>query len=365
MGGFSMLDSANVSTMFSTFAIYEGYDKRGAALSQERIVAALRQKLAGVEEAEFAVLVPPPISGLGQSGGFQMMVEDRRSLGLAEMEEGAMELIRAARAQSSLRGVTTSFNARSPQLYLDIDRTKAESLEIPLNNVFNTLQAYLGSAYVNLFNKFNQSYQVYVQAAAPYRLTPEDITALTLTEQAPLDWTFDSVVSAVPPSVVPSPGATGMLEFVWPTAPSFPLTLTYRLNVPAGQSGEKAFLGQGLYRRGAGPELAVGVGPLQSILPRVNHSSDYAPANYEISLSELLRAIQFYNSGGYHYALGTEDDYAPEIGAQDGPPHDADYSPANWAIGMSELLRLIQFYNSGGYHVMEGTEDGFAAGPAK
>ena len=89
-----------------------------------------------------------------------------------------MELIRAAHAQSSLEGVTTTFSARSPQLYLDIDRTKAESLEIPLNNVFNTLQAYLGSSYVNLFNKFNQSYQVYVQAAAPYRLSPEDIKAL-------------------------------------------------------------------------------------------------------------------------------------------------------------------------------------------
>ena len=147
-------------------------------MSQEHIVADLTRKLAGLQEAEFAVLVPPPISGLGASGGFQMMVEDRRSLGLGELEASSMELIRAAHAQSSLQGVTTTFSARSPQLYLDIDRTKAESLAIPLNNVFNTLQAYLGSSYVNLFNKFNQSYQVYVQAAAPYRLSPEDIKAL-------------------------------------------------------------------------------------------------------------------------------------------------------------------------------------------
>ena len=178
MGGLSMLDNANVSNILSTFAIYEPFDKRGKALNQEHIVGDLTRKLAGLEEAEFAVLVPPPISGLGQSGGFQMIVEDRRSLGLGELEESGMELIRAAHAQSSLVGVTTTFSARSPQLYLDIDRTKAESLEIPLNNVFNTLQAYLGSSYVNLFNKFNQSYQVYVQAAAPYRLSPEDIKAL-------------------------------------------------------------------------------------------------------------------------------------------------------------------------------------------
>ena len=89
-----------------------------------------------------------------------------------------MELIRAANAQSGLRGLTTTFNASSPQLYLDIDRTKAESLEVPLNNVFDTLQAYLGSSFVNLFNKFNQVYQVYIQADAPYRLSPEDIKNL-------------------------------------------------------------------------------------------------------------------------------------------------------------------------------------------
>ena len=100
----SMLDSANVSTMFSTFAIYESYDKRGAALSQEHIVADLTPEAwPACEEAEFAVLVPPPISGLGQSGGFQMMVEDRRSLGLHELRSRLMELIRAARAQSSLQ----------------------------------------------------------------------------------------------------------------------------------------------------------------------------------------------------------------------------------------------------------------------
>jgi hydrophobic/amphiphilic exporter-1 (mainly G- bacteria), HAE1 family len=178
IGGFSVLDNANVSTMFTTFVTYEEWKKRGAALSQDRIVENLRRQLYGVEAAEFAVMIPPPISGLGQSGGFQMMVEDRRSLGLPLLEANSMELIRAARAQSSLQRVTTSFSARSPQLYLDIDRTKSESLDVPLNNVFNTLQAYLGSSYVNLFNKFNQSYQVYVQAAAPYRLSPEDIKAL-------------------------------------------------------------------------------------------------------------------------------------------------------------------------------------------
>ncbi len=178
IGGFSMLDAANVSTVFSTFVIYDPWEKRGTALSQNKILTAVQERLAGILEAEFAVLVPPPIAGLGQSGGFQMMVEDRQSLGLEVLTANAMELMRAASGQAGLRGLATTFNPGSPQLYLDIDRVKAESLGIPLNNVFDTLQAYLGSAYVNLFNKFNQSYQVYVQAASPYRLSENDIKAL-------------------------------------------------------------------------------------------------------------------------------------------------------------------------------------------
>jgi HAE1 family hydrophobic/amphiphilic exporter-1 len=178
IGGFSILDTANVSTMFSTFVIYDGFDKRGKTLTQDKILDNVRRELAGIEQAEFAVLIPPPISGLGQSGGFQMMLEDRRSLGLAELEETTMAVIMAARAQSSLAGVTTTFSAQSPQLFLNIDRTKVESLEIPMDNVFKTLQAFLGSTYVNLFNKFNQSYQVYVQAGAQFRLSAENIEAL-------------------------------------------------------------------------------------------------------------------------------------------------------------------------------------------
>jgi hydrophobic/amphiphilic exporter-1 (mainly G- bacteria), HAE1 family len=178
MGGFSILDTANVSTVFTTFIVYDDWKKRGAALSQDHLLMNIRRELTVLEQAEFAVVVPPPISGLGQSGGFQMMVEDRQSRGLTVLTENTEELIRAARGQSSLQGIATTFNPSSPQLFLDINRTKAESLEIPLGNVFNTLQAYLGSVYVNLFNKFNQSYQVYVQAAAPYRLTEDDVKAL-------------------------------------------------------------------------------------------------------------------------------------------------------------------------------------------
>ena len=178
IGGFSMLDAANVSNMFTTFVVYDDWDKRGAALSQDKIIANLRKELAAIEDAGVFVAVPPPIRGLGQSGGFQIMIEDRQSLGLAELQKAVTEVINAGSAQSGLRNLATTFSARSPQLYLDIDRVKAQSLQIPMSNVFETLQAYLGSSFVNLFNKFNQVFQVYVQADAPYRLQPEDIRNL-------------------------------------------------------------------------------------------------------------------------------------------------------------------------------------------
>jgi HAE1 family hydrophobic/amphiphilic exporter-1 len=178
IGGFSILDAANVSSMFTTFIVYDDWDKRGATLSQDHIIANLRQELAAIQDAAVFVAVPPPIRGLGQSGGFQIMIEDRQSLGLAELQKAVTEVINAGSAQSGLRNLATTFSARSPQLYLDIDRVKAQSLQIPMSNVFDTLQAYMGSSFVNLFNKFNQVFQVYVQADAPYRLQPEDIKNL-------------------------------------------------------------------------------------------------------------------------------------------------------------------------------------------
>jgi HAE1 family hydrophobic/amphiphilic exporter-1 len=124
------------------------------------------------------VVIPPSIRGLGQAGGFQMMVEDRKSLGLEELQKGTYELISAGNSEQSLRGLATTFSARSPQLFLDVDRTKAQSFQVPLNNVFETLRGYLGSSFVNLFNKFNQVYQVYIQASDRYRLNLEDIKNL-------------------------------------------------------------------------------------------------------------------------------------------------------------------------------------------
>jgi len=178
IGGFSILDAANVSTVTTTFVVYEDWSKRGSALNQEKIVAGLNRDLSMIKDAIAFVVIPPPIRGLGQAGGFQMMVEDRTGNDLEALQNSANQLIQAAHSNRKLVGLTTTFDARSPQIYLDIDRTKAQSFQVPLTNVFDTLQAYLGSSFVNLFNKFNQIYQVYIQANAPYRATTEDIQNL-------------------------------------------------------------------------------------------------------------------------------------------------------------------------------------------
>jgi HAE1 family hydrophobic/amphiphilic exporter-1 len=178
IGGFSILDAAYLPNVFTTFVVYKGWEERGKALSQEKIISDLWRKFSEIREAEIAVLPPPSIRGLGQAGGFQIMIEDRGSLGLHELQQAVQDIIRAGESEPVLTRMHTTFSARSPQIYLDIDRTKAESLGLSLETVFATLQAFPGTSYVNLFNKFNQVFQVNVQADAPFRIDPEDLKNL-------------------------------------------------------------------------------------------------------------------------------------------------------------------------------------------
>jgi HAE1 family hydrophobic/amphiphilic exporter-1 len=195
IGGYSILDGANVSNVSTTFVVYKDWGERGPALNQDRIISSVNRELAGLQEAQAFVVIPPPIRGLGQTGGFQMMLEDRGSLGLAALKQATDELVRTGNSQTGLARLATTFSVNSPQLYLNIDRIKAESLQVSLLNVFDTLQAYLGSSFVNLFNKYNQVFQVYVQADSPYRLRPGDIRNLyvrnRLGEMVPLGALID------------------------------------------------------------------------------------------------------------------------------------------------------------------------------
>jgi HAE1 family hydrophobic/amphiphilic exporter-1 len=175
LGGFSALDSAPLMNSIATFVRYDDDRKRDKELDQAHIIANLNKTLSQIPEANSTVLPPPPIQGLGASGGLQLLIEDKQGKGLAELEKATQEVIRIARAQSGIGMIATTFSNQSPQLFLDVDRIKVQSLEVAMDNVFNALQGYMGSMYINLFNKFNQSFQVYVQADSPFRLRVEDI----------------------------------------------------------------------------------------------------------------------------------------------------------------------------------------------
>ena len=179
LGGFSMIDGTNASNSATIFIVMKPWeDRTDASQSQEAILASLNQNFSKIQEAIAFVFVPPAIPGLGVSGGFQMQLQDRGGTGLNELQRMANEMIQDSRSQSGLAGLNTTFRAGVPQLFAEVDRTKAKSLDIPLDDVFSTLQAYLGSAYVNDFNKFGRTWQVKVQADAKYRLKPEDIRQL-------------------------------------------------------------------------------------------------------------------------------------------------------------------------------------------
>src|SRR5262247_2117388 len=178
IGGFSVLDFANVPNISTTFIVYKSWKERGQKLNQERIVSSLNREVSGIQEALVFVVIPPPIRGLGQTGGFQMVVEDRASLGLAELQRYTDELVQKGNSDPNLQRLATTFSAHSPQLYLDIDRTKAESLQVQPSSVFETLQGYLGSSFINFFNKFNQVFQVYIQADSRFRLEPKNMRNL-------------------------------------------------------------------------------------------------------------------------------------------------------------------------------------------
>ncbi len=176
-GGMSILNSANTPNSATVFVMYKDWAERGD-LTQDKLVADLRRKTAAIQEGMVLVVTPPPIQGLGNAGGFEMMVQDRAATGAQALENAAYEMMGAGRGQSGLSGVATTYTARTPQLYVDVDRTKVKDHGVQLSDVFSTMQAYLGSSYVNDFNKFGKAYQVRVQADSRYRLEAGDIGRL-------------------------------------------------------------------------------------------------------------------------------------------------------------------------------------------
>ena len=115
------------------------------------------------------MIAPPPVRGLGTAGGFKLYVQDRASQGSAALQSATDALVAAGNADPALRGLFTTFRASTPQLYADIDRTRAKTMDVPLGNVFEALQIYLGSIYVNDFNYLGRTFQVRAQADTAFR----------------------------------------------------------------------------------------------------------------------------------------------------------------------------------------------------
>ena len=178
-GGYSLIDGTSASNAGIVFVILEPWDDRtDPDLSQEAILTRLQGDLGGIQDAIAFVFPPPAIPGLGVSGGFQMQLQDRGDVGLEELGLMADEIVADGDAQSGLTNLNTTFRANVPQLFAEVDRTKAKQLGVSLNELFGTLQAYLGSAYVNDFNRFGRTWQVKIQADHRFRLEPEDIRRL-------------------------------------------------------------------------------------------------------------------------------------------------------------------------------------------
>jgi HAE1 family hydrophobic/amphiphilic exporter-1 len=177
IGGISVLDnSATLANAGVTYVVLRPWDVRGTKEGLRPVLEDIQRAVASIADAVAFVIIPPPIQGIGNSSGFQMQVELRdNSKDYVKLQRVAEAITADAATQSGILRVLSTFSAGVPQIVLDVDRVKARQLGVDVNDVFSTLQGYLGSTYVNQFNKFGRTFQVYVQADHQYRLEPADV----------------------------------------------------------------------------------------------------------------------------------------------------------------------------------------------
>ncbi|XYJ11106.1 efflux RND transporter permease subunit [Telluria sp. B2] len=169
-------NAPNSGIVFTTLKPFS--ERKGKEQSAEAIAAEINKRMGAVEDAFVMVLPPPPVNGLGTTGGFKMMLEDRGNLGYDALYKATQAMQAKAWADPRLQGVFSSYQINVPQLFADVDRVKAKQLGVPLQTIYQTLQVNLGSLYVNDFNQFGRTYQVRVQADAQFRSQPEQIAQL-------------------------------------------------------------------------------------------------------------------------------------------------------------------------------------------
>jgi multidrug efflux pump len=192
ISGESFLLGTSGSNLGSMFVVLAPFGARRSPAEYDAAIAAKLQAecTRQIEAAVVGVFRAPPIRGLGNAGGFQMQVEQRGRVNLPALQAETEALVAKANADPDFAGVFTQFRAATPQLYVDVDRTKAESLQVPLQDVFSTLQVYMGGLYVNQFNLFGRTWEVQVQAAPRFRTSADPLRQFkvrnTLGEMVPL-----------------------------------------------------------------------------------------------------------------------------------------------------------------------------------
>jgi multidrug efflux pump len=169
-------NSPNSGIVFVALKPFE--ERRAKGESAGEIAATLNQKFAQIQDAYIAIFPPPPVQGLGTIGGFRLQIEDRSNQGFEELYQQTQNLIAKGNATPGLGGLFSSFQVNVPQIRADVDREKAKSQGVALEDVYDTMQVYLGSLYANDFNRFGRTYQVNVEAEPRFRLQPEDILRL-------------------------------------------------------------------------------------------------------------------------------------------------------------------------------------------
>jgi len=177
--GLSINGFTNSSNSGIAFAALKSFDERKSpSMSGGAIAGQLNREFAAIPDAFIALFPPPPVQGLGTTGGFKLQIEDRASLGYEALDAATKGFLAKAYQTPELAGLFSSFQVNVPQLYADVDRTRARQLGVPVTEVFDTMQIYLGSLYVNDFNRFGRTYSVRVQADAPFRAHAEDVGLL-------------------------------------------------------------------------------------------------------------------------------------------------------------------------------------------
>jgi hydrophobe/amphiphile efflux-1 (HAE1) family protein len=179
---FAGLDATTFTVASNAGTIFSGlpslYNHSIPGVTAETVLADLRKRLSVIQGAYVLTIPPPPVQGIGNAGGFKMMVEDRAGLGPQALVNASRALVAAANKDPDFAGVFTLFNSGSPSVYADIDRLKAEKVGLTPTDVFSALQVYLGSQYVNDFNYLGRTYEVIVQADGRFRRDQQDLMGL-------------------------------------------------------------------------------------------------------------------------------------------------------------------------------------------